>query len=215
MNKLQWGNRLIIINKYSTAVKDSKNRHNSKLYNSNNGSPHKSASRGSRKSLFSEGGKTISGYPNESLVDMRKNRSILQNDRVLLSNRITMLRKEEDRLMKKIKDTRDKAQSIIEVKKRNEQRFQERQEKEEIEKMKEEVKRRQRVLANKKKKQEFERRREKSLEDKKLAYQELRIQRNFAVKHKSKVREMAVKQNQVKRNIIKAQENKIHDKLAK
>ena len=46
-----------------------------------------------------------------------------------------MLRKEEERLLKKIKGTRDKADKIIEIKQRNEEKFNRKQEQEELEKL--------------------------------------------------------------------------------
>lgn len=46
-----------------------------------------------------------------------------------------MLRKEEERLLKKIQGTRDKADKIIEIKQRNENKFNNKIEQEELEKL--------------------------------------------------------------------------------
>lgn len=93
----------------------------------------------SRKSLNSNGLRSIiASNAEENLLNNHKTKQILQNDRILLSNRITMLRKEEERLMKKIKGTREKAEKILAVRQRNEEKFHERLQQHELEKKRQE-----------------------------------------------------------------------------
>ena len=91
---------------------------------------------GSRKSLGDEMNQS-SLSPNQeiNLHSNKKTRKVLENDKILLSNRIVMLRKEEERLMKKIKGTKEKAEKIIEIKQRNEEKFNWKLEQEELEKL--------------------------------------------------------------------------------
>jgi hypothetical protein len=53
----------------------------------------------SRRSIYSDVNRTIT-TENESLMGNRKNFKVLEHDKILLSNRIVMLRKEEEKLMK-------------------------------------------------------------------------------------------------------------------
>ena len=82
---------------------------------------------------MSEGGQTITSQIDHNLLTAKKDYSIIHNDKILLSNRIIMLRKEEEKLMKKIKNTKEKATKILEIKQRNEDKFQERLEKQRME----------------------------------------------------------------------------------
>ena len=50
----------------------------------------------------------------------------MRQDATLLSNRIAMLQTEENKLLKKIQNTRKRAEEIMELKKRNEERFEQR-----------------------------------------------------------------------------------------
>jgi hypothetical protein len=123
--------------------------------------------RESRKSLNSVGAKSLAGSNVEgSLLNNYKTRQILQNDKVLLSNRIVMLRKEEDRLMKKIKGTRGKADKIMAIKKRNEEKFHNKLQQEELEKLQQEQEREKLKQDREKRRQEFERQQKMMLENK-------------------------------------------------
>lgn len=55
--------------------------------------------RASRRSIYSDVNRTIT-TENESLMGNRKNFKVLEHDKILLSNRIVMLRKEEEKLNK-------------------------------------------------------------------------------------------------------------------
>lgn len=179
-------------------------------------SSHKSAIRkGSRKSLASDGNRTLnfSAANDESLLNNKKTYNILQNDKVLLSNRIVMLKKEEEKLMKKIQGTREKALKISEIMQRNEERFNKKIEDEELEKLRVEQEREKLRQQREQRKEEFERQRLLMLENKKQVYQDYRHQKAFAVKHKSKVRMNVVKQNKIKRDRVREEELRIQEKL--
>jgi hypothetical protein len=53
----------------------------------------------SRRSIYSDVNRTVT-TENESLMGNKKNFKVLEHDKILLSNRIVMLRKEEEKLMK-------------------------------------------------------------------------------------------------------------------
>lgn len=57
---------------------------------------------------------------------MHKNRLIIEKDAKMLANRISMLQMEEDKIMKKINQTRKRAKDIMKAKKRNDQMFEQR-----------------------------------------------------------------------------------------
>lgn len=175
---------------------------------------HKSVVHESRKSMGSEGPKSvISSNPEENLMVNKKTANILQNDKILLSNRIEMLKKEEERLMKKIKGTREKAEKIMEIKHRNEERFQQKLEMEELEKLRVEQERKKLAEERERRRKEFERQQMLILEDKKQVYHDYRQQKAFAVRHKAKVRLNVVKHNRMKRDLVKEEEQRIQERL--
>lgn len=176
----------------------------------------KENARTSRRSVASDGNKSMTqGNIDSSLIQNKKTKQILENDRTLLSNRIYMLRKEEDRLMKKIKDTREKANTILEVKQRNEMKFQERQEQEELEKLRVEQERERLKKEKEQRRQEIIATKQQILEDRKRVYSEYRDQRDFAVQYKQKVRINSIKQKRKKRDMVREEELRIQEKLKK
>ncbi|CAI2374933.1 unnamed protein product [Moneuplotes crassus] len=175
----------------------------------------RSAKKASRESLLIEGHESYTGRPGHNLLSVKKDYSILNNDKVLLSNRLIMLRKEEEKLMKKIKSTKEKAKNILEVKHRNEIKFKEKLEKEKQEE-KETLIKRQKILKQREQKEKADRNKWKqNLSQKLKNYHEIRDQRVFAVQHKSNVRKKVVLENQLKRDRVKAQESRIQQKLRK
>lgn len=58
-----------------------------------------------------------------SLLRLRNQKKMVDKDSVLLANRISMLQTEESRIMKKIENTRRRAEQILEIKKHNEERY--------------------------------------------------------------------------------------------
>lgn len=200
----------------STAVKPKNNRNKTNVSERSGNSASKSALRGSRKSLASDANRSITlSHPEESLLNNKRTFNVLQNDKTLLSNRIVMLRKEEERLMKKIKGTRDKAEKIMEIKHRNEQKFQHKIEQEELEKLRIEQEREKLKEERERRQREFELQKQLILDDKRHIYHDYRKQKAFAVKHKSKVRMNAIKHNRIKREMVREEEKRIQDKLRK
>lgn len=61
----------------------------------------------------------------KALYKAQKARRIIQYDAKLLANRIAMLQNEENRLMKKITDTRTRADQILILKQKNDAKFNE------------------------------------------------------------------------------------------
>jgi hypothetical protein len=97
----------------------------------------------------------IASNAEENLLNNHKTKQILQNDRILLSNRITMLRKEEERLMKKIKCTREKAEKIMAVRQRNEDKFNQRLQLHELEQKRQEEQQEKIRLEREKRKEKY------------------------------------------------------------
>ena len=58
------------------------------------------------------------------LLKLQKDRQLMETDTKLLDNRIKMLEKEEEKLLKKIDTTRKRATEITELKRRNDKEFQ-------------------------------------------------------------------------------------------
>ena len=58
-----------------------------------------------------------------NLHKLKQARKTVDKDATMLANRISMLQHEEKKLMKKIEDTRKRANQIMELKKQNEERF--------------------------------------------------------------------------------------------
>lgn len=59
---------------------------------------------------------------NQSVLNLKRKKKMADHDAQLLANRIAMLESEQTRLMKKIENTRRRADQINEVKKNNELR---------------------------------------------------------------------------------------------
>jgi hypothetical protein len=57
------------------------------------------------------------------LFSTHKNRLVIENDATMLSNRIAMLQQEEAKIMKKINQTRQRADEISKIKQRNDEMF--------------------------------------------------------------------------------------------
>ena len=55
-----------------------------------------------------------------SLIKLKQQKNVMDRDATLLANRISMLENEENRIMKKIENTRKRAEQILEIKKNNE-----------------------------------------------------------------------------------------------
>ena len=142
-------------------------RERSNMSKRSNGHILNSGVKSSRKSIMNNHNRSFAGSnPDENLYNNKKTRQILENDKTLLSNRIVMLRKEEERLMKKIKGTREKADKIMEVKKRNEERFKKKLEEEELEKLQKEQEKEKIKELRERRRKEFGRQKQKMLEDK-------------------------------------------------
>ena len=174
----------------------------------------RSAMRSSKKSLLSEGGRTITAH-NNSLLNIKKNYTVIKNDKTMLSNRIVMLRKEEEKLMNKIKNTRERAMKILEVQQRNDIKFKEKLIKEHHEEKKK-IAKREKIKKMKNRELDLKDKNRKESFDKKYKnYQELKQQRDFAVKYKENVRKKNTENNKLKRNSVRDQENRIQMKLRK
>ena len=52
-----------------------------------------------------------------SMLKLKQHKKTVDNDAMLLANRITMLQNEEMKIMKKIENTRKRAEQILEIKK--------------------------------------------------------------------------------------------------
>ena len=55
---------------------------------------------------------------------LQKDRQLMETDTTLLENRIKMLEKEEMKLLRKINDTKGRADQILELTTKNEEKFQ-------------------------------------------------------------------------------------------
>ena len=60
---------------------------------------------------------------NVSLLKLKNQKKLMDKDSISLANRISMLQTEESRIMKKIENTRRRAEQILEIKKHNEERY--------------------------------------------------------------------------------------------
>ncbi len=56
-------------------------------------------------------------------MKLKQQKKTVDHDAVLLANRISMLQIEESKIMKKIENTRKRAEQILEIKKQNEERY--------------------------------------------------------------------------------------------
>jgi len=57
------------------------------------------------------------------MLKLKQQKKTMDYDATLLANRISMLQNEENRIMKKIENTRKRAEQILEIKKHNEERY--------------------------------------------------------------------------------------------
>lgn len=57
------------------------------------------------------------------MLKLKQQKNTIDHDAILLANRISMLQNEENKIMKKIENTRKRAQQIIDIKKQNEERY--------------------------------------------------------------------------------------------
>lgn len=104
---------------------------------------------------------------------------------------------------------------IHEIQQRNQGKFEEKLHREELIKLQEEQER-ERLRKERELKQKYiDRQRKLELDSKREVYHDLRKQRAFAVKYKSKVRMQVVKENMVKRDMVREEEKRIQDKLRK
>lgn len=60
---------------------------------------------------------------NMELFSTHKNRLVIEQDANMLANRISMLQQEEEKIMKKINQTRKRAEEIMKAKERNDEMF--------------------------------------------------------------------------------------------
>lgn len=102
---------------------------------------------------------------------------------------------------------------IYEIQQRNQGKYEEKQHREELIKLQEDQER-ERLRKERELKQKYlDRQKKMELDGKRQVYHDLRKQRAFAVKYKSKVRMQVVKENMVKRDMVREEEKRIHDKL--
>lgn len=148
-----------------------------------------------------------------NLLSNKKTRQVLESDKALLSNRIIMLRKEEERLFKKIQGTKEKADKILEIKQRNQEKFQRKLEFEELERLRIDKEREKYKEERERRKREFEMNQKITLENKKQVFLDFKQQKDYAVNQKYKIKLNTIKHNKIKRDVVKEEEIRIQEKL--
>lgn len=141
-----------------------------------------------------------------SLAQFKNRRKRVQQDVDLLHNRIKMLRLEEERAMKKIQETRNKADQIMELKKENDGKYEQ--------KLKDQQKMNKRLNMKKGKRYEEGKSRAKQIEERKKAIHDerkraahsLRIRRKQNEKQKFEYLQDLRMKNNAKKELVKTQE---------
>ena len=164
----------------------------------------------SKQNLTKNHNRSFAGSSIEAnLMSNKKNMQALENDKILLSNRIVMLQKEEERLFKKIQGTKEKADKIIEIKQRNHQKFQQKMEFEELEKLRVDQERERHREERERRKRDFEMQQKATIESKRQVFLDFKHQKAYAINHKFKVKMNGIKINRKKRDIVRDEENKL------
>lgn len=61
---------------------------------------------------------SAANFPSDSsMLKLKQQKNTINHDAILLANRISMLQNEENKIIKKIENTRKRAQQIVDIKK--------------------------------------------------------------------------------------------------
>lgn len=147
------------------------------------------------------------------LFQTHKNRLIIEQDANLLANRISMLQQEEEKIMKKINQTRKRADEIMRAKKRNDEMFNKRM-KDKEHKMKVEEENRQKYFNDRAHRQLNKERTFKTL--RKAKREEFKMGKTLTLqndKYKTEFIEEVRKNNQHKKERVREEEEQRSAKL--
>lgn len=148
-----------------------------------------------------------------TLAQYKNRRKRVQQDVDLLHNRIKMLRLEEERAMKKIQETRKKANQIMELKKQNDMKYEQKLKQKERQHKRLNMKKGKRYEEAKQRRIDIEERKNAIRNERRNVAQSLRMRRKQNERRKFEYLQDLRMKNMAKKELIKTQERQAYVKL--